>query len=192
MPNAASNIKFFDEIGNSSKTTIFHSTDQKSVILKFYLRYPLLGGWKASYVLQYDVPVYDYLLTTRHSSISQQNNYYKLTLDLGDYVLNEKLTEQASFRIVLPETSIVMNVKAPKECGFSHEEISLTGLYLFGKPTIVLSCNWLLDNRSYFVVVEYLFSKSRLLQAPLIITFYLMFVFVVVIICRRYYCLINL
>ncbi|RZB77456.1 dolichyl-diphosphooligosaccharide--protein glycosyltransferase subunit 1-like, partial [Asbolus verrucosus] len=172
LPTSAENIKFFDNIGNSSQTRIYHFINY--ITLKFRTRFPILGGWKSYYILRYDVPTHEYLFVT-------MKNHYLLQIRGIDYVLNDKVIQHSVVKIVLPEGAQIEKVYVPKGLSVSNEETScLDGLCVFGRPMIVLKGNNLFENHITTIRVEYFFDWLYLLRAPLVISFYLqMFFFVV-------------
>ncbi|KAJ3642454.1 hypothetical protein Zmor_025242 [Zophobas morio] len=172
LPASAENVQFYDVLGNSSATKIYHFLNYMT--LKFRTRYPLFGGWKTSYVLRYEVPLYEYLFTLDSS--------FLLQIRAIDYVLDKMAIESVTIRIVLPEGALIKGIVKPEIIDFKNEEVScLGGLCLFGRPVLVLNGSDLFDDYIVNVNVEYSLKWWYLLRAPLVLSIYLEFGFVLVI-----------
>ncbi|XP_008198423.1 dolichyl-diphosphooligosaccharide--protein glycosyltransferase subunit 1 [Tribolium castaneum] len=178
LPASAENVEFFDDLGNCSETRVYNYGTYKT--LKFKTRYPLLGGWKTTYNLRYDVPTYEYLFVL--------GDFFKLQMRAVDYVINDKVVENAVVRVFLPEGSRVDNVALPPQIGLMGEELGCLGsLCVYGRPIVVLNGTDLFDNYVQNLEIEYFLRPLFLLKAPILITAYLEVGFVAVLGALRYF-----
>lgn len=174
LPATAEDVKYFDEIGNNSKSHMVYRQDYTT--FKHQARYPLLGGWKTTYVLQYTVPTYEYL--------RQGSGVFYLRIRAVDHVVDDAFVERALVRVLLPEGAIMKKIYAPAWFIVS-EEILLTNLCFFGRKTIVLTGEILLENHIANLVVAYEFPQIWLLKTPLLFAIYLQIVFIFIILVNR-------
>ncbi|XP_044271587.1 dolichyl-diphosphooligosaccharide--protein glycosyltransferase subunit 1-like [Tribolium madens] len=178
LPASAENIKFFDSLGNSSETQVYNYGTYKTV--KYKTRYPLLGGWKTSYNLRYEIPTYESLFVL--------GDFFQLQIRAVDYVINDKMIENAIVRIFFPEGSRVGNVDLPSLINFVGQESGCpTGLCFYGRPIVVLNGTNLFDNYVQTLKIEYFLSPLYFLKAPILIAVYLEAAFVVVLGGIRYF-----
>lgn len=171
LPASADNVKFFDIIGNNSKTHLLYYPNYVS--LKFQPRYSLLGGWKTNYILQYQVPAYNYLYST-----SEDN--FALKIRPFDHVLNDKIIEKVNIKIILPEGAKIKQISKVQSLILGEQEVSfLGGLSFTGRPTVVFNGTNLLEHHISDVVIQYYYYSGYLFKSPLIIICYLQAMFFV-------------
>lgn len=175
MPASAENVKYFDEIGNSSKSELLYYNDY--VTFKHQPRYPLIsGGWKAPYVLQYKVPTYEYL--------QRKDGVFHLRIRAIDHIVNDGYIERASVKLMLPEGAVIKKVNAPKWFNVS-EDVCVTHLCVFGRKSVVLNGKMLIENHIEDVVITYKFSDFWLLKTPILLTVYVLVIFVFILVFNR-------
>lgn len=167
-------VKYFDEIGNNSKSQMIYSDNHTT--LKHQARYPLFGGWKAPYTLKYKVPTHEYL--------HQSNDVFHLRIRAIDHIINDGFIEKATVKILLPEGAVIKKISAPVWFNVS-EEIALTEMCFFGRETIVLTGEMLMENHIENLVIIYEFTDIWLFKTPIVIMIYLQVVFIFVIIVNR-------
>jgi hypothetical protein len=156
LPACTENIKFFDILGNNSKTQVYHFIDY--ITLKFNTRYPLLGGWKSSYVLSYDVPVHEYVLI--------DEEHYSLQMRALDYVLTDVVIESAVVKIRLPEGAQIKRVILPNSLTLENEGDGSNP----DEQIIVLKGVNLFENYISNVTINYSFNPLYMLRVPLVIS----------------------
>lgn len=174
LPSSAETIKYYDEIGNNSKSKLLYQDDH--ITVKHQMRYPLLHSWKAPYVLQYIVPIYEYL--------TESENLYILRIRVVDHVVNDGYIENAKVKVFLPEGAILKDVSSPEWFDWSRE-LHLTDLCIFGRETLVFIGKMLLENHISNVEIVYEFPSVFLLKSPFLIACYLLVSFLFVIIVNR-------
>lgn len=176
LPLTAQNVKYFDEIGNNSKSELEYNED--SITFLYQTRYPLIfGGWKASYVLQYTIPTYEYL--------QKHHQLFRLRMEAIYHVTDYAVIEKALVQILFPEGAIIKKVKSPKWSNTS-ENIHFTNLCLLGRKTVELYSKMLVEG-DILEDVEIIYEVSNLwlLKSPILISIYLQVVFIFIISINR-------
>lgn len=135
LPASASNVQLFDDIGNNSKSSIIY--EKNYITLRFEARYPLRQSWKTKYVLQYNVPAYEYLRRTK--------NLFLLKMRVVDHVLLDAIIRYGRTRVLLPQDSEIVSVTTPANIKRGADERSTTGLAP-DRPTVVFTANNLPEN----------------------------------------------
>ncbi|XP_045473466.1 dolichyl-diphosphooligosaccharide--protein glycosyltransferase subunit 1-like [Harmonia axyridis] len=160
LPKSAENIKFFDVLGNNSKT--FLHEDETHKTLKFIPRYSLRqGGWKSTYIVQYNVPIYEYVF-------KDVIEYY-LKIRAMDHILNDVLIEDAEVKVFLPDGARLISVNIPPKFDNHYETTSYTTLSILGRCTVNLEGKMLLEEHINDVVIKYHYSPFNFLIAPFFI-----------------------
>lgn len=177
LPASSENIKFFDILGYSSKTDITTYKDYKK--LSFQLRYPLLGGWKSNYILQYTLPTYEYLRSNRKGK-------YRLKMRIMDHVMNDAIIKDATIKIILPEGVGVVKINYPEQFYKERQDLSFTSLSFSGRPTIVFSGEDLTDYHIISFTITYTDLWLNYYRIPLILVAYLQILFLLIILFRYY------
>lgn len=60
-----------------------------------FLRFPLFGGWRTSYIIGYNVPSFEYLYN--------KGNEYALKMRVMDHLFDNAVVEKLTTKIILPE-----------------------------------------------------------------------------------------
>lgn len=177
LPKTSKNIKFFDVLGNNSKTSVFEDETQK--VLKFIPRYSLRqGGWKSSYILQYDVPIYEYVFNDGAD--------YHLKIRALDHILNDVMIKDAEVKIVLPDGATILSVIVPPRFQKQDDTSFYTSLSVLGRRTVNLKGEMLLENHINDVIIKYHYSLFNFLSAPFFLICLIESVFFAIILCRKY------
>ncbi|GAV84150.1 Ribophorin_I domain-containing protein [Cephalotus follicularis] len=167
LPPRAHSVYYRDEIGNISSSH-FRSDKIKSE-LEIEPRYPLFGGWKATFVIGYKLPLQDFLFE------SPDGRRY-LNFSFG-CPLVETVADKLTVKVALPEGSKDPSVEVP----FPVEqrlETKYSYLDVVGRTVVVLEKkNVVPDHNSYFQVY-YTFKPIFMLAEPLMLVsaFFLFFV----------------
>jgi len=174
LPSAARDVYYRDEIGNISTSNML--TQHDSVEVELRPRFPLFGGWQTRYYLGYNVPAYQYLYN--------KGEKYILKMRVIDHVFDEFVVDKLTVKIVLPEGSTGIKLKAPFGVDQGEQEIHKTYLDTVGRPVVVLSKNNLVEGHIQDFEVHYTFKKVLLLQEPLlcVAAFYILFITVIFIV----------
>ena len=109
---------------------MFSSLEDNKYLVKLTPRFPLLGGWKLSWDLSFNMPSSQHLF--RHSV----SDLYKLELPVN-HLLPSLPTDVYSLEISLPEGAVIDRYEIDLSKDFTASE-SLTYSYLnyFGRPTL--------------------------------------------------------
>lgn len=175
LPASATNIRYYDEIGNisTSQVSILHD----SVLLKLKLRYPLFGGWKIQYFISYNVPTYEYLYKVGH--------FYLLKMRLIDYILHDMVVERLTTKIILPEGSTNVTFRPPYPVDVEQCSFEYLCLDPFGRPSIIVKKQNLIEEHIEDFEIKYIFSEFNLLLEPVLLIAYIYLLFVGIIVCIR-------
>lgn len=172
LPASSEQINFIDVLGQNTKTKVIPSTDFKS--LKFQLRYPLLGGWKSKYTLQYFVPVHEYLKTNNKGE-------FELKMRVIDHVLNDAVIKSARTRVILPEGSQVRKITVSNMFYKCEQGLSVTSLSYSGRPTVWVFGKMLTENQILPFTISYHVSSMYFYRIPLIFTAFIQALFCIII-----------
>ncbi|XP_014781334.1 dolichyl-diphosphooligosaccharide--protein glycosyltransferase subunit 1 [Octopus bimaculoides] len=172
LPAAARDVYYRDEIGNISTSHLKEMDD--SVELELRPRFPLFGGWKTQYYIGYNVPSYEYLYN--------KGDKYLLKMRLMDHVFDDQIVDHLTVKIILPEGSKNIKLKAPFEVVHGKRQLHFTYLDTIGRPVIVLHKSNLVEQHIQDFELGYSFQKFLLLQEPLLVVgaFYLLFLVVII------------
>ncbi|XP_031350981.1 dolichyl-diphosphooligosaccharide--protein glycosyltransferase subunit 1-like isoform X1 [Photinus pyralis] len=163
LPATADDVGYFDELGNSSKSTLLHYKNYKT--LKFQPRYPLLNGWKTSYVIRYSVPSVHYLWN--------HVDEFSLKMRAVDHIFDDVLIKDAIVKVLLPEGATIINVTLPGL--FTKFDV---GQSTFGRPQIIFGAKSVFESFEDFHI-QYFLPKYYLLKTPLLIVLSLECLFVI-------------
>ncbi|RZF37283.1 hypothetical protein LSTR_LSTR005615 [Laodelphax striatellus] len=172
LPAAASNVYYRDEIGNISTSHMRIMSD--SVELDLRPRFPLFGGWKAHYILGYNVPSYEYLYNS--------GDYYKLKMRIVDHVFDDMIIDEAVTKIILPEGSDKITLTTPYPIERLPDSFHYTYLDTKGKPVVSIKLKNLVEHHIQDFEINYVFPRLLMFQEPILVAtaLYLLFLLVVV------------
>ncbi|KAL8559205.1 hypothetical protein ACOMHN_048452 [Nucella lapillus] len=172
LPASARDVYYRDEIGNISTSHMRELDD--AVDLELRPRFPLFGGWKTRYFLGYNVPSYEYLYN--------KGDNYALKMRFIDHLYDDMVVEDAVVKVILPEGSKNVEVRAPFEVKRESNKLHYTYLDTTGRPVVVLSKSRLVEQHIQDFEVHYTFTRMQLLQEPFLVVgaFYLLFLAVIV------------
>ncbi|XP_071706872.1 dolichyl-diphosphooligosaccharide--protein glycosyltransferase subunit 1B [Rutidosis leptorrhynchoides] len=167
LPPRVHSVYYRDNIGNIS-TSHLRTSYSKSE-LEIEPRYPLLGGWKATFVIGYGLPLQDVLF---ESNDGKRYLNFSFGCPIAETVVN-KITN----KVVLPEGSKNPHVVVP----FSVErsaETKYTYLDIVGRPVVVLEKENVVPEHNSPFQVYYDFHPMFMLAEPLMLTSVFFFLFV--------------
>ncbi|KAI3458972.1 hypothetical protein Pfo_015635 [Paulownia fortunei] len=167
LPPRVHSVYYRDDIGNISSSRL--RTNSKKSELLIEPRYPLFGGWKATFVIGYGVPLQDFLF---ESAVGARYLNYSFGCPLADTVV-DKLT----IKVVLPEGSKDPSVKVP----FSFDqrlETKFSYLDVIGRIVVVLEKKNVVPDHNAPFQVHYNFNPVFMLAEPLMLAsaFFLFFI----------------
>nr|BAE02415.1 unnamed protein product [Macaca fascicularis] len=114
LPAAAQDVYYRDEIGNVSTSHLLILDD--SVEMEIRPRFPLFGGWKAHYIVGYNLPSYEYLYNL--------GDQYALKMRFVDHVFDEQVIDSLTVKIILPEGAKNIEIDSPYEISRAPDELT--------------------------------------------------------------------
>ncbi|KAF7850982.1 hypothetical protein BT93_L4780 [Corymbia citriodora subsp. variegata] len=167
LPPTVHSVYYRDEIGNISSSRLRLGA-QKSE-LEIEPRYPLFGGWKATFIIGYGLPLEDFLFE------SPDGRRY-LNFSYG-CPLVETVVDKLTIKVVLPEGSKEPSAVVPFPVN-QHLEKKYSYLDVVGRTVVVLEKKNVVPEHSIPFQVYYHFNPIFMLAEPLMLTsvFFLLFV----------------
>lgn len=136
LPLRANNLWYRDDIGNISTSTAVREWD--NVKLEIEPRFPLLGGWKTTYMIGYSLPL------KFHVNVDKDNLHVaNLTFGLG---YHDIIAKNFTYKVVLPEHSTITKIDLPIDSPFKITyEKTFSFLDFFGRTTVIITMNNVFD-----------------------------------------------
>jgi oligosaccharyltransferase complex subunit alpha (ribophorin I) len=175
LPAAATGVYYRDTNGNISTSAMRVLKD--SVELDLRPRFPLFGGWKTHYTLGYNVPSFEYLF--------QNGDNFLLKMRVVDHIYDDMVIDKVTTKIILPEGCANIKLIPPYGVTRLPDTLHYTYLDTFGRPVITFSKSNLVENHIQDFNLKYTFSRTLMLQEPLLVVGFLYILFVCVIIWMR-------
>ncbi|CAI9773941.1 unnamed protein product [Fraxinus pennsylvanica] len=158
LPPRVHSVYYRDDIGNISSSRL--RTNSKKSELLIEPRYPLFGGWKATFVIGYGVPLQDFLFESDDGS-----RYLNYTFGCP---LSETVVDKLTIKVVLPEGSKNPSVKAPFTVEHSLET-KYSYLDVIGRTVVVLEKKNVVPEHNVPFQVFYNFNPMFMLAEPLML-----------------------
>ncbi|KAG6669846.1 hypothetical protein CIPAW_01G271900 [Carya illinoinensis] len=167
LPPRVHSVYYRDEIGNISSSHL--RTDPWKSELEIEPRYPLFGGWKATFVIGYGLPLEDFLF---ESPDGKRYLNFSFGCPLVETVVN-KLT----VKVALPEGAKDPSAVIPFPVE-QHLETKYSYLDIVGRTVVVLEKNNVVPEHNSPFQVYYNFNPIFMLAEPLMLTsvFFLLFI----------------
>ncbi|KAK1382477.1 Dolichyl-diphosphooligosaccharide--protein glycosyltransferase subunit 1 [Heracleum sosnowskyi] len=166
LPPRVHSVYYRDGIGNISTSHL--RSDFKKSELEIEPRYPLFGGWKATFTIGYGLPLQDFLFE------SDDGRRY-LNISFGCPIA-ETVVDNLTVKVVLPEGSKNPSalVSFPVE---QNLETSYSYLDVVGRTVVVLKKKNVVPEHNIPFQVYYDFHPMFMLAEPLMLTsvFFLLF-----------------
>ncbi|KAJ6325453.1 hypothetical protein OIU76_012521 [Salix suchowensis] len=158
LPPRVHSVYYRDEIGNISSSHL--RTDYRKSELEIEPRYPLFGGWKATFVIGYGLPLEDFLF---ESPDGKRYLNFSFGCPLAQTVVN-KLT----IKVVLPEGSKDPSAAVPYPVE-QHLETKYSYLDVVGRTVLVLEKKNVVPEHINPFQVYYTFKPIFMLAEPLML-----------------------
>ncbi|XVF83199.1 hypothetical protein PTKIN_Ptkin16aG0114800 [Pterospermum kingtungense] len=167
LPPRVHSVYYRDEIGNISSSHL--RTDSRKSELEIEPRYPLFGGWKATFVIGYGLPLQDFLFES-----SDDRRYLNFTFGCP---LLETVVDKLTTKVVLPEGSKDPSAVVPFPVE-QHLETKYSYLDVVGRTVVVLEKKNVVPVLNSHFQVYYTFKPIFMLAEPLMLAsaFFLFFV----------------
>lgn len=166
LPPRVHSVYYRDEIGNISSSHL--RTDSRKSELEIEPRYPLFGGWKATFVIGYGVPLEDFLFES-----SDGRRYLNFTFGCP---LVETVVDKLTVKVVLPEGSKEPSAVVPFPVD-QHLETSYSYLDIVGRTVVVLEKKNVVPEHSIPFQVYYNFNPIFMLAEPFMLASVFFFFF---------------
>eukprot|EP00887_Chlorella_sp_A99_P007187 scaffold2.g7187.t1 len=161
MPPSARSLYYRDEIGNISTSAARFNRD--GVVVSLAPRYPLFGGWTATFVFGYSLPLDQAVL-----HVGDGSGKLALVTMLGPAVQG-LVIDELTIKVVLPEgaTGAEAETGIPMDQTF---EKKYTYLDVLGRTVVVLRHRNLVPQMGTLPLnVKYSYAPLGLLQKPLVL-----------------------
>ncbi|KAJ4977601.1 hypothetical protein NE237_008381 [Protea cynaroides] len=167
LPPRVHSVYYRDDIGNISTSHL--RTDSLKSELEIEPRYPLFGGWKATFVIGYGLPLQDFLFES-----SDGRRYLNFSFGCP---LAETVVDKLTVKVVLPEGSKNPNAVVPFLVK-DHLETKYSYLDVVGRTVVVLEKENVVPEHNSPFQVYYDFNPIFMLAEPLMLTsaFFLFFI----------------
>ncbi|CAB4270532.1 unnamed protein product [Prunus armeniaca] len=157
LPPRVHSVFYRDEIGNISSSHL--RIDYLKSDLEIEPRYPLFGGWKATFVIGYGLPLEDFLFESPDG-----RRYLNFTFGCP---LAETVVDKLIIKVVLPEGSKDPSAVVPFSVK-QHLEIKYSYLDVAGRTVVVLEKENVVPEHNSPFQVYYSFNPIFMLAEPLI------------------------
>lgn len=161
LPRMAWGLYYRDEVGNVSTS---HARQHSSYVhLEIEPRFPIMGGWKDTFNIGYNLPTKGFL--------KQKDNTFALNITFG-FPFKEIIAEEMIVKVILPEGSKNIQPILPFDVDRSYFTTVVSFLDFNGKQVLVLEKKNVMDfHRKPFQVV-YEAQVNDLIIKPLILSLY--------------------
>ncbi|XP_057477074.1 dolichyl-diphosphooligosaccharide--protein glycosyltransferase subunit 1B [Actinidia eriantha] len=166
LPPRVHSVYYRDEIGNISSSHL--RTDSRKSELEIEPRYPLFGGWKATFVIGYGLPLQDFLFES-----SDGMRYLNFSFGCP---LAETVVDKLTIKVVLPEGSKNPYAVVPFPVE-QHLETSYSYLDVVGRTVVVLEKKNVVPEHNSPFQVYYYFNPIFMLAEPLMLASVFFFFF---------------
>ncbi|XP_021771023.1 dolichyl-diphosphooligosaccharide--protein glycosyltransferase subunit 1B-like [Chenopodium quinoa] len=159
LPPRVNSVYYRDEIGNISTSRL--RLNLKKSELEIEPRYPLFGGWRATFVIGYRLPLEDFL----YESNDGKQRYLNFTFGCP---MAETVVNKLTIKVALPEGSKNSTVSAPFTVE-QHLETTYSYLDVLGRTVVVLEKKNVVPEHNSPFQVYYDFNPAFMLVEPLIL-----------------------
>lgn len=168
LPPRVHSVYYRDDIGNISSSHL--RKDSRKSDLEIEPRYPLFGGWKATFVIGYGLPLQDFLFES-----SDGRRYLNFSFGCP---LAETVVDKLTIKVVLPEGSKKPFAVVPFPVEQQSLETSYSYLDIVGRTVVVLEKKNVVPEHNSPFQVYYEFNPIFMLAEPLMLASVFFFLFV--------------
>ncbi|KAM1141095.1 hypothetical protein ACFX19_041806 [Malus domestica] len=166
LPPRVHSVYYRDGIGNISSSHL--RTEYLKSDLEIEPRYPLFGGWKATFVIGYGLPLEDFLFESPDG-----RRYLNFTFGCP---LAETVVDKLTLKVVLPEGSKNPSAVVPFSVE-QHLETKYSYLDVAGRTVVVLEKRNVVPEHNSHFQVYYTFNPVFMLAEPLMLVSTFFFIF---------------
>uniref|UniRef100_A0A7N0TMB4 Dolichyl-diphosphooligosaccharide--protein glycosyltransferase subunit 1 n=1 Tax=Kalanchoe fedtschenkoi TaxID=63787 RepID=A0A7N0TMB4_KALFE len=160
LPPRVHSVYYRDEIGNISSSRL-RTSPQKSE-LELEPRYPLFGGWKATFIIGYGLPLEDFLFESLDGT-----RYLNFTFGCP---FTDTVVDKLIIKVILPEGSQDPHAITPFPVE-ERRETSYSYLDIVGRTVVVLEKKNVVPEMNTAFQVYYKFNPLFQLAEPLMLVF---------------------
>ncbi|XP_047322597.1 dolichyl-diphosphooligosaccharide--protein glycosyltransferase subunit 1B [Impatiens glandulifera] len=166
LPPRVHSVYYRDGIGNISSSHL--RRDSRKSEMEIEPRYPLFGGWKATFVIGYGLPLEDFLFESPDG-----RRYLNFTFGCP---LVETVVDKLTLKVALPEGSRNPSALVPFDVE-DHLETSYSYLDVIGRTVVVLEKKNVVPEHNTHFQVYYEFNRAFMLAEPLMLVSVFFFFF---------------
>lgn len=164
IPMSASEISYYDRIGNISTSLIRYHQGQK--LIEMLTRYPLYGQWQTDFKLEYKIPVNDFIY------FNEQTHTYVFNYTFFSSLLNDCFIDQLTVNVILPEGATNEQLKMTSLNKQDVEMVKDTYFSYFdtlGRTRLSIKKSNAVRQHDQVFEVSYQYSLSALIRKPMLI-----------------------
>ena len=174
LPRSAWGLYYRDEVGNVSTS---HAKQHTSYVhLEISPRFPVMGGWKDTFNIGYNLPTKFFL--------KQKEDQYALNITFG-FPFKEIIAEELIVKIIFPEGVTNIETIMPFDVEKTYFTTVKNILDFTGKPVLVLEKKNAMDFHRKPFQILYTAPASDIIIKPLILSFYVFSALLIMIVCLR-------
>ncbi|KAK9741217.1 hypothetical protein RND81_03G089600 [Saponaria officinalis] len=158
LPPRVHSVYYRDNIGNISSSHL--RVDSRKSELEIEPRYPLFGGWRATFVVGYKLPLEDFLYES-----SDGRRYLNFTFGCP---IAETVVDKLTIKVALPEGSKDPSAVVPFPVE-QNLETTYSYLDIFGRTVVVLEKRNVVPEHNSAFQVYYKFNPVFMLAEPLML-----------------------
>lgn len=174
LPRSAWGLYYRDHVGNVSTSNARQHSSY--VNLRISPRFPIMGGWKDTFNIGYNLPTKYFL--------KSKDDQFALNITFG-FPFKEIIAEEMTVKIILPEGSKDIQHILPFDVDRTGFESTISFLDFKGKPVLVLEKKNAMDFHRKPFQVLYKSDPSDLVFKPLLLSFYVFISLLILIISFR-------
>ncbi|XP_074286656.1 dolichyl-diphosphooligosaccharide--protein glycosyltransferase subunit 1B [Silene latifolia] len=158
LPPRVHSVYYRDNIGNISSSHL--RVGLRKSELEIEPRYPLFGGWRATFVVGYNLPLEDFLFES-----SDGRRYLNFTFGCP---IEETVVDKLTIKVALPEGSKDPTVVVPFAVE-QHLETTYSYLDIIGRTVVVLEKSNVVPEHNSAFQIYYKFNPVFMLAEPLML-----------------------
>lgn len=174
LPRSAWGLYYRDEVGNVSTS---HAKQHTSYVhLEINPRFPVMGGWKDTFNIGYNLPTKYFL--------KENKEQFALNVTFG-FPFKEIIAEELVVKVILPGGSSDIDYILPFDVDHTYFTSVKSILDFEGKPVLVLEKKNAMDfHRKSFQII-YKTNPISILMKPMILSVYILFALLAMIVSLR-------
>ena len=161
LPRSAWGLYYRDHVGNVSTSNAKQHANY--VHLSINPRYPIMGGWKDTFNIGYNLPTKFFLKSSQ--------DQFLLNITFG-FPFKEIIAEEMTVKIILPEGSSNITHFLPFDVDKTYYETTHSFLDFRGKTVIVFEKKNVMDFHRKPFQIAYKAEPNDLVYKPIILSFY--------------------